>query len=78
MSEIMGKQKSLGKGMKGKSEKNGLGGKNGLNGKSEELARMAAEQGEIRRMLQEFIEQLEAEGGSGSALNKLTEEMKKN
>jgi len=77
MSEIMGKQKSLGKGMKGKTEKNGLGGKNGLNGKSEELARMAAEQGEIRRMLQEFIEQLEAEGGSGSALNKLTEEMKK-
>ena len=38
---------------------------------------MAAAQGEIRRMLQEFIEQLEAEGGNGNALNKLAEEMKK-
>ena len=77
MSEIMNQQKGMNKGLKGKSKKNGLDGKNGLNSKSEELARMAAAQGEIRRMLQEFIEQLEAEGGNGSALNKLAEEMKK-
>ncbi len=38
---------------------------------------MAAAQSEIRRMLQEFIEQLEGEGGNGSALNKVVEEMKK-
>lgn len=77
MSEIMGQQKGLNKGMKGKSKKNGLDGKTGLNGKSEELARMAAAQGEIRRMLQEFIEQLEGEGGNGNALNRIVEEMKK-
>lgn len=44
---------------------------------SEELARMAAMQGEIRRQLQEYIEQLEGEGGNGSSLNKVVEEMKK-
>jgi hypothetical protein len=77
MSEIMKQQKGMNDGMKGKTKKNGLDGKNGLNGKSEELARMAATQGEIRRMLQEFIEELESEGGNGSALNKLVEEMNK-
>ncbi len=77
MSEIMSEQQGLNKNIKGKSKKNGLDGKSGLNGKSEELARMAAAQGEIRRMLQEFIEQLEGEGGNGNALNKLAEEMKK-
>lgn len=77
MSEIMNRQKGANKGLKGKTKKNGLDGKNGLNSKSEELARMAATQGEIRRMLQEFIEQLEGEGGDGDALQKLAEEMKK-
>ena len=77
MSEIMGQQKGLNKGMKGKSDKKGKDDKNGINGNSEELARMAAAQGEIRRMLQEFIEQLEGEGGNGSELNKLVDEMKK-
>jgi len=77
MSDIIKDQQGLNKGMKGKSKKDGLSGNGGLNGKSEELARMAAAQGEIRRMLQDLIEQIEAEGGSGSALNKLAEEMKK-
>jgi len=77
MSEIMNQQKGLNEGLKGKSKKNGLDGKSGLNSNSEELARMAAAQGEIRRMLQEFIEQLEGEGGNGNALNKLVEEMNK-
>jgi len=74
MSEIMKQQQGLGQGMKGKMNKNG---KEGLNKDSEELARMAAAQGEIRRMLQELIEQLEAEGGNGNALNKIVDEMKK-
>ena len=81
MSEIMKQQEGLGQGMKGKmkkSGKDGKDGKDGLNNKSEELARMAATQGEIRRMLQEFVEQLEGEGGNGSALSKILEEMKKN
>ncbi len=77
MSEIMKMQQGMNQGMQGKMKKNGLDGKEGLNKKSEELARMAAAQGEIRRMLQEFIEQMEAEGGNGSALNKLVEEMQK-
>lgn len=77
MSEIMGQQKGANKGLKGKSKKHGLEGKNGLNSKSEELARMAAAQGAIRKMLQDFIEQLEGEGGNGRALQKTVEEMKK-
>ncbi len=77
MSEIMKQQKGLNDGLTGKSKKNGLDGKTGLNKNSEELARMAAAQGEIRRMLQEFIEQLEGNSGNGDALNKLADEMKK-
>ena len=77
MSEIMNQQKGLNKGLKGKTKKNGLDGKNGLNSRSEELARMAAAQGAIRKMLQEFIEQLKGEGTDGGALQKLAEDMKK-
>jgi hypothetical protein len=77
MSEIMNQQKGLNKGLKGKTKKNGLDGKNGLNSRSEELARMAAAQGAIRKMLQEFIEQLKGEGADGGALQKLAEDMKK-
>ncbi len=77
MSEIMKQQQGLNKGMKGKMNKSGTDGKEGINGKSEELARMAAQQGEIRRMLQELIDQLESSGGNGDALNKIAEEMKK-
>ncbi len=77
MSEIMKQQQGLNQGMKGKMKKNGLNGKGGLNKKSEELARMAAVQGEIRRMLQEVIDELESQGGNGSSLNKVVDEMKK-
>ncbi len=77
MSEIMKQQQGLSQGMQGKMKKSGKDGKDGINKRSEELARMAATQGEIRRMLQEFIEQLEAEGGNGNALNRIVEEMKK-
>lgn len=70
-----GKDGKSGEGEKGKEGESGKGGNNGKS--SEELARMAATQGEIRRQLQEYIEQLESEGGNGGALNKLVEEMKK-
>lgn len=80
MSEILKQQQGLNKSMNGKMKKKGKDGKDGqggINKNSEELARMAAAQGEIRRMLQEFIDQLEAEGGNGGNLNKLVEEMQK-
>lgn len=80
MSDIIKDQQGMSKGMKGKmgkKGKDGKDGKDGLNKNSKELARMAATQGEIRRMLQEFIDQLESEGGNGSALNRIADEMKK-
>jgi len=61
----------------GSNGEDGEDGKDGNKLNSEELARMAAAQSEIRRQLQQFIEQLESEGGSGNALNKLVEDMKK-
>lgn len=70
-------QQQLNEGMEKGNSKDGQGGKDGVNGNSEELARMAATQGEIRRQLQEYMEKLESEGGNGGALNKLIEEMKK-
>jgi len=70
-------QQQMNQGMKEGSEKDGLGGKDGMNGNSEELARMAAAQREIRKRLQDYIEQIEGEGGNGSQLSKLLDEMKK-
>jgi hypothetical protein len=58
-----------------KGKKSGSEGQNGMT--SEQLARMAAMQAEIRRQLQDYIDQLEAEGGNGSSLNKITKEMEK-
>ena len=77
MSEIKKQQKGLNEGMKGKMNKNGLDGENGLNSNSKELAKMAAQQGEIRRMLQELMKQIESEGGNGDALSKIAQEMQK-
>ena len=65
--------KSMGEGAKQK----GMKGKDGMNGNSEELARMAAMQGEIRRRLQEYINQMKSNQGNGSALNELIKEMEK-
>jgi len=75
MGDLLQMQQGLNEGMGKKGSKQGEEGKNGLN--SEQLARMAAMQAEIRRMLQDYINELEAQGGNGSALNKLTEEMEK-
>lgn len=76
--EMMSKmQQELNKGMSKGKEGEGSGGDEGSQKSSEELARMAATQSEIRRQLQEYIEQLESDGGNGNALNKLVEQMKK-
>lgn len=77
MSQMMQMQGQLNKGMNKKSQEKGLSGSEGLNGQSEELARMAAMQSEIRKMLQNYLDELESSGGNGDALNKLIEEMKK-
>jgi hypothetical protein len=77
MQEMLKMQQQMNSGMQGKAQKKGLNGKNGLNSQSKELARMAAMQGEIRRRLQEYIEELERNGIDGSALSKLAEEMEK-
>ena len=77
MNQMMQMQQQLNSGMSGKSKEKGLNGPEGLNGQSEELARMAEIQSEIRRMLQQYLEELESSGGNGDAINKLIEEMKK-
>lgn len=75
LSELLQMQQQLNQGMGKKGKKSGTEGKDGMN--SEQLARMAAMQAEIRKQLQDYIDQLEAEGGNGSSLNKITKEMEK-
>ena len=77
MKEMLQMQQQMNGRMQGKAKKQGLSGKDGLNGQSKELARMAAMQGEIRRRMQQYIEELERNGTDGSALSKLAEEMQK-
>jgi hypothetical protein len=75
LGDLLQMQQGLNEGMGKKGEMKSGKGDDGLN--SEQLARMAAMQAEIRQRLQDYINELEAEGGNGSALNKLTEEMDK-
>ncbi len=75
LSDLLQMQQQLNQGMGKMGKKSGSGGQDGMN--SEQLARMAAMQAEIRRRLQDYINQLEAEGGNGSSLNKITKEMEK-
>ncbi len=76
MKEMLKMQQEMNGKMQGKAKKKGLNGKEGLNSQSKELARMAAMQGEIRRRMQQYIDEIGKDGG-GSALNKLADEMKK-
>jgi len=77
MSEMLKMQKKLGDGMKKMGKKNGEGKKSGVgkNGQSKEFARMAAQQSELRKQIQQMMDQLEGEGGNGSALQKIIDEM---
>ena len=77
MQEMLQMQQQMNNGMQGKAKNKGLNGKDGLNGQSKELARMAAMQGEIRRRLQQYINEMERNGNDGSSLSKLAEEMEK-
>jgi hypothetical protein len=77
LEDIMEGQKKLGERMKKNGKKEGEEGSGGVNGNSQELARMAAMQGEIRKQLQDLIDEMEAEGQNGNSLNKIAEEMQK-
>jgi len=77
MDQMIQMQQQLNEGMNKQSKEKGLSGQEGLNGQSEELARMAALQSEIRKMLQQYIDEIESSGGNGQSLNKLVEEMQK-
>ena len=77
LQQISKMQNQLNKSMEEGSKSKGMQGKEGINGNSEELARMAAMQSEIRRRLQEYINQMKNNQGNGSALNELVKEMEK-
>lgn len=77
LEQMIKMQQGLNQGMENGTKKNGLNGKEGLNQQSEELARLAELQSEIRRRLSEYLEELKkSQGGSGD-LSKLIDEMKK-
>lgn len=77
LEEIQSMQQQMNQGMQKSATEQGMGGKEGVNKNSEQLARMAAMQSEIRKNLQEYMESLEQNQGSGNALSKLIEEMQK-
>ncbi|MCF6341603.1 MAG: hypothetical protein L3J31_02200 [Bacteroidales bacterium] len=77
LKEMLQMQQQMNGRMQGKAKKKGLGGKEGLNAQSKELARMAAMQGEIRRRMQQYIDELERNGMNGSSFSKLAEDMQK-
>jgi hypothetical protein len=78
MKQLMKMQQGLGKGLKKSGQKPGKGQKPGQDsggGQSEEMARMAAQQSELRKQMQEMVNQLEGQGGNGNALKKIVEKM---
>jgi len=78
MEGIMQMQQQMNQGMQQKGKEQGMGeGGGGINGQSEELARMAAMQAEIRRRLQQYLDETKSNQGQGNSMNKLIEEMKK-
>ncbi len=78
LEDLMDAQKKLGERMKKNGKKEGKDGQGGVNGNSQELARMAAMQGEIRRQLQDILDEVQAGGENGNDLKKIAEEMQKN
>ncbi len=75
MKEMLQMQKSLGKGMQKGGMQKGKASGQGNNGESEALARMAAQQSELRKQLQQMMDELKAEGGNGNALQKIIDQM---
>ncbi len=79
MQQMINMQKSIGKGLKqsGKQKGEGKNGSKGENGDARKLAEMAAQQSELRRQMQELMDQIEGQGGNGKALQKIIDEMEK-
>jgi len=77
LQQISKMQNQLNQSMSEGAKSKGMKGKEGMNGNSEELARMAALQSEIRRRLQEYLDQMKSDQGNGNALNDLVKEMEK-
>jgi len=77
MQQMINMQQSLGKGIQkaGKKSGQGKGGSEGKDGDSEELARLAAQQSELRKQMREMMDQMEGEGGNGKALQKIIDKM---
>lgn len=77
LEDIIQMQQGLNKGMTEGKQNKGLEGEQGLNQQSEQLARMAAMQSEIRKQLREYLDKLENQQGGNGDLSKLMDEMKK-
>ena len=77
MKEMMKMQQKLGKGLKPSPMPGGKDGKSGKGkeGESRELAKMAAQQSELRKQMRDLMNQIEGEGGNGSALQKIIDKM---
>lgn len=77
MKQMLKMQKGLGKGLKEAGQKMGSGENpaDGSSASSRELARMAAQQSELRKQMQDLMDQIEGNGGNGSALQKIIDKM---
>ena len=79
LKQMLKMQQGLGEGMKKSGKQQGKGSNNGQgqDGDSQELARMAAQQRELRKQMQQMMDELNGDGGSGSALQKIIDQMEK-
>ena len=79
LKQMLKMQQGLGEGMKKAGKQQGKGSKNGqgTDGESEELARMAAQQRELRKQMQQMMDELQGDGGNGKALQKIIDQMEK-
>ena len=77
MQQMINMQQGLGKGLQKAGQKSGQGkgGSEGKDGDSEELARLAAQQSELRKQMREMMDQMEGQGGNGQALQKIIDKM---
>lgn len=77
MKQMLKMQQGLGKGLKKAGQKMGSGENpaDGSSASSRELARMAAQQSELRKQMQDLMDQIEGNGGNGSALQKIIDQM---
>jgi hypothetical protein len=79
LKQMLKMQQGLGEGMKKAGKQQGKGSNNGqgIDGNSEELARMAAQQHELRKQMQKMMDELDGGGGNGKSLQKIIDQMEK-